>query len=555
MNLMKNITKILLLVGIVLSGASCNKFFDDMQPTDKVSDKVIWQNTSNAEYYVNYLYDYVYVVVANQTSGSVMTEAYADMLKYSSFNAGHPGLFVSQMAYGQPYTERNFVNVYLGAWSRYTGIMKCNSAISDLHTYGQMSDADKARLEAELKFTRAFLYFDLVKRYKDIILYDEDMTKYQKDKAVSTEAEAWEFIYQDLLYAAQNLPERTASKGRADKGMAWAFMTRAMLYAERYEDVVKAADEVAKLGYGLESDYTAALMKTTSEGNNEAILQWQFDRGANVTHRFDFNYTPGGDFALQGQKGGGLATPTQEMVESYEKATGGFIDWTPWHSTTTQEPPYAQLEPRFHASILYNGAQWKGRTIQPYAGGADGWKQWYNNTNPAGETTTGYYLRKMVDEGHDVVANPGGVAPFTIIRYAEVLLNKAEACYNLNMTSEANDAIAAIRARVDLPYTPKGGSELWTAIRQERKVELAYEGHWYWDLRRWRVAHKQYPEGLTGYQVHGLKVSDNGDGTFTYEYVSVDNEDREFQERMYRLPMPDGELENNSLVEQYPEWK
>ena len=539
----------------MLSGVSCNKFFDDMQPTDKVSDKVIWQTTVNAEYYVNYLYDYVYVVATDQASGGVMTEAYADMLKYSSFNAGHPGLFVSQMAYGQPYTERNFVNVYLGTWYRYTGIMKCNSAISDLHTYGQMSDADKLRLEAELRFTRAFMYFDLMKRYKEIILYDEDMTKYQKDKAVSSEAEGWDFIYKDLLFAAENLPERTASKGRADQGMAWAFMTRAMLYAGRYEEVVKAAEEVAKLGYGLESDYTAALMKTTSEGNNEAILQWQFDRGANVTHRFDFNYVPGGDFALQGQKGGGLGTPTQEMVESYEKANGGFIDWTPWHSTTTQEPPYAQLEPRFHATILYNGAQWKGRTIQPYAGGADGWKQWYNNTNPAGETTTGYYLRKMVDEGHDVVANPGGVAPFTIIRYAEVLLNKAEACYNLSKTSEANDAISTVRARVGLPYTPKGGSELWAAIRQERKVELAYEGLWYWDLRRWGVAHKQYPEGLTGYQVHGLKISDNGDGTFTYEYVSVDNEDREFQERMYRLPMPDGELENNSLVEQYPEWK
>ena len=552
---MKNITKILLLVGIMLSGVSCNKFFDEMKPTDNISDKVIWQTTNNAEYFVNYLYDYVYVVVANQTYGSVMTEAYADMLKYSSFNAGHPGLFVSQMAYGQPYTERNFVNVYLGAWSRYTGIMKCNSAISDLHQFGQMSDEDKARLEAELRFTRAFMYFDLMKRYKEIILYDEDMTKYQKDKAISTEAEGWEFIYQDLLFAAQNLPDRTTSKGRADKGMAWAFMTRAMLYAQRYEEVVKAADEVAALGYVLEDDYTDALMKTTSEGNKEAILQWQFDRGANVTHSFDYNYTPGGDFALQGQKGGGLGTPTQEMVESYEKATGGFIDWTPWHSTTTQEPPYAQLEPRFHATILYNGAQWKGRTIQPYDGGADGWKQWYNNTNPAGETTTGYYLRKMVDESHDVVAYSGGVAPFTIIRYAEVLLNKAEACYNLSKTSEANDAVAAIRARVGLPYTPKGGSELWDAIRQERRVELAFEGHWYWDLRRWKVAHKAYPEGLTGYQVHGLKVTDNGDGSFTYEYVSVDNEDREFQERMYRLPMPDGELENNSLVEQYPEWK
>lgn len=551
---MKNIFKTILALGISLGSFSCTPYLD-MKPTDNVSDKVIWQTTANAEYYVNYIYDYVYVVVTDQASGNVMTEAYADMLKYSSFNAGHPGLFVSQMAYGQPYTERNFVNVYLGGWHRYTGIMKCNNAISDLHTYGQMSDEDKARLEGELRFTRAFLYFDLMKRYKEVILYDEDMTKYQKDKAISTEAEGWEFIYQDLLYAAINLPERTASRGRADKGMAWAFMTRAMLYAQRYEDVVAAADEVAKLGYDLEANYSDAIMKTTSEGNNEAILQWQFDRGANVTHRFDYNYTPGGDFALQRQKGGGLATPTQEMVESYEKATGGFIDWTPWHSTTKQDPPYDQLEPRFHATILYNGAQWKGRKIQPYAGGADGWKQWYNNTNPAGETTTGYYLKKMVDEGHDVVAYPGGVAPFTIIRYAEVLLNKAEACYNLGKTSEANEAITAIRTRVGLPYTPKGGSELWTAIRQERRVELAYEGHWYWDLRRWGVAHKQYPEGLTGYQVHGLKIDDNGDGTFTYEYVSVDNEDREFQERMYRLPMPDGELENNKLVKQYKEWQ
>lgn len=552
---MKNITKILLFVGILLAGVSCDKFFDDMKPTDKVSDMVIWETTTNAEYNVNYLYDYVYVVVTDQAANGVMTEAYADMLKYSSFNSGHPGLFVSHMAYGDPYTERNFVNVYLGGWHRYTGIMKCNSAISDLHQYGKMSDEDKARLEGELRFTRAFLYFDLMKRYKEVILYDEDMSKYTKDKAQSPEKDGWEFIYQDLLYAAQNLPDRTTARGRADKGMAWAFMTRAMLYAERYEDVVKAADEVAALGYELEADYQDAIMKTTYAGNKEAILQWHFDRAANVTHRFDFNYTPGGDFAVQGQKGGGLATPTQEMVESYEKKTGGFPDWTPWHGTTTQTPPYADLEPRFHATILYNGATWKNRTIEPFEGGTDGWKQWYNNTNPGGETTTGYYLRKMVDENHDVVANAGGVAPFTIIRYAEVLLNKAEACYHLNKTAEANEAVKAIRTRVGLPYTSKGGSELWDAIRQERKVELAYEGHWYWDLRRWEVAHENYPVGLNAYQVHGLKIEDNGDGSFTYTYVSVDNEDRKFNKKMYCLPLPDSELENNGLAYQYDDWK
>ena len=163
----------------------------------------------------------------------------------------------------------------------------------------------------------------------------------------------------------------------------------------------------------------------------------------------------------------------------------------------------------------------------------------------------------MVDEGHDVILYTSGTQPITIIRYAEVLLNKAEACYRLGSSknAEANDAIAAIRDRVGLPYTPKAGTELWEAIRQERRVELAFEGHWYWDLRRWRVAHEQYPVGLSGYQVHGLKIESNGDGTFTYSYVSVDTMDRNFPEKLYRLPMPSSELANNDAVEQYPEWK
>ena len=242
------------------------------------------------------------------------------------------------------------------------------------------------------------------------------------------------------------------------------------------------------------------------------------------------------------------------MVESYEYANGGFPDWTEWHGTTTKTPPYEQLEPRFHASILYNGAEWKGRTIESYVGGADGWCQWNIEREPKGRSTTGYYLRKMVDEGHNVITESGSVQPLTIIRYGEVLLNKAEACFELGETAEANAAVKAVRARVDLPYTDKSGSELWNAIRQERKVELAYEGLWYWDLRRWGVAHKQYPEGLSGYQLHGLKIEKGEDGTFTYNYVSVDDKDRNFLEKMYRFPLPTSELTSNSLVNQFPEW-
>ncbi len=552
---MKKIYKAILAAAAALGLFSCTPYLD-MTPTNSVSDKIMWESTENAEYHVNYLYTYIYDVLMNQCLAG-QTEALTDMMKYGSYNYNSLCYIPSEIAYGAATTlTAGYVDSYLGYWGTwYQGIAKINKALDAMKRYGQMSDEDKTRLEAEMKFLRAFLYFDLMKRYKEIIIYDEDMTKYTKDKALSAEADGWDFVKADLEFAAGNLPERTASKGRIDEGMAWGFMTRAMLYAERWEDVKTAAAEVEKLGYALEANYKDAYEKGTGAGNVEAIIQYQFDRANDVTHSFDFYYTPGGDYSIYGEAGGGYGTPTQEMVESYELATGGFPDWSEWHGTTTKTPPYADLEPRFHASVLYNGAEWKGRKIEPFVGGADGWCQWNKEKEPKGRTTTGYYLRKLVDETHDVIAHSGGVMPLIVLRYAEVLLNKAEACYQTGDAAGANAAVKAIRSRVNLPYADKTGDALWAAIRQERKVELAYEGLWYWDLRRWEVAHKAYPEGLTGYQVHGLKIEDNGDGTFTYTYVSVDDQDRNFPEKMYRFPLASGELNNNGAVEQYPEWK
>ncbi len=534
---------------------SCTPYLD-MSPTDSVSDKLIWETTEDAEYHVNYLYTYLYDVLMNQSSAG-QTEALTDMMKYGSYNNNALCKIPSDIAYGTATNMvASYVDVYMGTWDTwYQGIAKVNKALNSLKNFGMMEENDKIRLEAELKFIRGYLYFDLMKRYKDIILYGENMDEYTKNKALSTEDEGWTFVENDLQFAAENLPDRTVSGGRLDKGMAWGFMTRVMLYAKRYDKVLTAAQEVEKLGYGLEANYKDAYAKGIGAGNNEAIIQYQFDRASDVTHSFDFYYTPGGDFTMKGESGGGYGTPTQEMVESYELANGGFPDWTEWHGKTTNTPPYDKLEPRFHASILYNGADWKGRKIEPFVDGSDGWCQWNKEREPKGRTTTGYYLRKLVDESHDVIAYGGGVQPLIILRYAEVLLNKAEACYNTGDAAGANAAVKAIRERVSLPYTDKTGDELWQAIRQERKVELAFEGLWYWDLRRWGVAHKAYPEGLTGYQVHGLKIEKNNDGTFTYTYVSVDDQDRFFPEKMYRFPITSGELSNNGLVDQYPEWK
>ncbi len=544
--------KVLFLTAALAALVSCNKTLD-LTPTDRVSAKTLWETTANAEYSVNHLYSYLWGYYSAPTAAG-LTEALTDEFKYTSYNFNAMAYIPSYLAYFESTVTAQTVDVYLGMWgSLYTAIRETNEAISYLHTYGQMKEEDKTRLEAELRFLRGCFYFELIKRYKDVILYDEDLTAIVKDKAVSSESDGWDMVQADLDYAAANLPAAAAAHGRINKGMAFGMLSRAMLYAKRYDAVIAAANAVAELGYSLEPNYADACGKSLAAGNREAILQYTFDYATGLTHSFDFYYTPGGDFAIEDMKGGAYAVPTQEIVESYELATGGFPSWSAWHASTTKTPPYENLEPRFQATILYNGASWKGRTIEPFVGGTDGWTTWKTDKEPKGKTVTGYYLRKHVDENYDVTTS-GSSHPFTLLRYGEVLLNKAEACYRTNDAAGANAAVREIRRRVGLPYADKSGDNLWKAIVQERKVELAFEGLRYWDLRRWEVAALPYPEGLSGYQQHGLKIEPEGSG-FRYTYVSVDEKNRNFPERMYRFPMPKSELESNSLVNQYDEWK
>lgn len=539
---------------VLLALTSCTEYLD-MTPTDRVSEKTIWASTESAEYSINYLYTYIYDVNASPTVIG-LTEALTDEMKYTSYNYNALCYIPSELSYGGSVLTTTYVDAYMGYWGTlYEALRRVNADLNYLHAYGQMNDAEKARLEGELKFLRAYTYFELIKRYKEVIIYDEDLTAITKNKEISSESAGWDMVQADLEFAEQNLPVASAAGGRINRGMAYAFASRAMLYAKRYDVALAAAEEVGKLGYALEGNYADAFTKTLAQGNREAILQYSFDYENGITHSFNFYYTPGGDYKLNSATGGAYGVPTQEMVESYELAEGGFPDWTAWHSTegTTDTPPYAKLEPRFHATILYNGAQWKGRSIEPFVDGTDGWAEWKTEKEPKGRTVTGYFLRKLVDESYDVNVSSSS-QPFTFLRYGEVLLNLAEACYFTGDEAGANEAVRAIRSRVGLPYSNLSGDALWKAIRQERKVELAYEGLLYWDLRRWEDAAKDYPDGLCNYRQHGLKIVRSGDG-FKYSYVTIDDKDRSFPAKMYRFPMPTSELNSNNLVEQYPEWK
>ncbi len=543
-----------------LSMVSCSDFLDTT-PTESVSDKVIWGKYENAQLQANYMYEDLNLIngYGNGTGCTRdcfigLSESLTELFKYGGYNYTSMNRIPSEFAYGTASTlTKSYVDSYLGCWgSMYSYISTANQSISNLHKFGTFSDDKKAEIEAEFRFFRAFYYFTLAKRYSKMILYTDNMEDYQKDHEAVGRTEVYEQIYQDLKFAGENLPKSTTPNGRLTSGTAYAFLSRAMLYAERWQDAKDAALKVMAMGYSMPAD----LETPYTSGGEGAIFQFCFDLTAQ-THQFDCYYSPGGDKAkYPNPVSGGYGCPTQEMVESFEKATGGIPDWSAWHTAegTQQTPPYDQLEPRFAHTVLYNGAEWKGRTIESYVGGADGWLQWMKSDMCEGKSTTSYYLRKRVDESNLFANGSKCTKPFTFIRYAEVLLNYAEACYRLNEPSEAVAKINDVRTRtaVGLPALSASlsGDALFAAIRQERKVELAYEGHYYWDMRRWHLAHTAF----TGNRAHGLKIEKEANGSFTYYYVEVDDQDRNFPENMYNKPIPQYELENNKLLTQDPAW-
>lgn len=535
-----------------LSFTSCNDFLDP-DPTDRLSEKLFWQNEESTDLYLNSFYPYLSSYGnfgTSQFNNGLLTEGMTDMLKYGSYSVGVGN--ANRIVFN-PYFVTADQSQGLVIWTTsYERIRRVNEFLSSMSKYSTYNEDTNKRYEAQIRFIRAFLYYQLLLRTNTVIIYDK--LPDGNSKPLSPESDCWDFVEQDLDYAIQNLPVQwdATRSGRITKGAALAMKSRAMLVARRWEKARTAASEVINLQdngslvYELNKDYKNAFKSYFDNGNKESILEFRYKLPAPY-HSFDRDFAPGGDWA----NNGGSACPTQEMVEEYELATGGKADWSKWHSKTTETPPYSLLEPRFHASVLYNGASWKNRKIETFVDGKDGYIDYGFQANTNGKTTTGYYLRKYLDESIADISTTYSAQPWIEIRLAEVYLNLAEACAMLGSTydKDANNAIRTIRERVKLPYTDLTGEELMKAIRHERKVELAYEGFYYWDLRRWRMADSI----LDGARFHGLKITQSGT-TLTYEYIDCDKEDRKFPERFYNFPIPTTEIANNLAISQINLW-
>lgn len=548
---------IMITVLAVLTLSSCDKFLDTT-PKDRVSDQIAWESEENTEMYINNFYAYlsVYGQFGTAQFNGSLTEGLTDTFKYGSSSPGSAAGDANNYVF---YPERitNAGNL-LCTWSAtYERIRRVNQFLVGQKLYSDYPEDVNLKFEAQARFFRAFLYFQLAKRHTQgsdnggLILYTD--LNLEKNKNRSSAADTWQLIADDLDFAAKHLPVQwgAADAGRITKYAAFAFKSRAMIYAERWQDAKEAADSVINSGlYALVSDYADSY----KGGNSESIIEFAYNGIDGPNHSFDKDYVPYGDYlAVGSDEQGGKGTPTQEMVERYETKDGRTIDWSKWHGETRENPPFDQLEPRFHATILYPGSTWKGNTIMPTEGGSNGrFMNYRAEAYSKGRTTTGYYLRKLVDESHaSNLLTESGSQTWVELRLAEVYLNRAEALHNLGGNDAAARAdINTVRARVGLPASRI--DDTFEAIRHERLIELAYEGHLYWDMRRWELAHTEYD----AYRCHGLKVTGpDFEGKYKWEYVDCDLEDRKFLKKTYILPVPAVETDNNTAIEQYDEWK
>ena len=431
----------------------------------------------------------------------------------------------------------------LSCWDNaYQAIRRINQFLALEQKYaGGYPENRRLEWQAQARLMRAFMHFQLAKRHGgSIIIYDA--LPDGPDKARSSAEEVWDFIEGDLDFAIENLPEEwsASNRGRFTKYAAYGLKSRMMLYAQRWQSAYDAADAVIKSGkYDLVSNYAQAW-----KGNNkESIIEFDYNRDLGPRTKFDANYVPSTDGSTASCGG----APTQELVECYEMRDGSKVNWTPWHTTTQTPPPYDQLEPRFAATILYAGSVWKGKTLDMSVQGPN--VTFFNYGDQAqsfGNTCTGYLVRKLLDESMTDVVSFYSAQPWVELRFAEVLLNYAEAAYRLDKIGDAQDALNRVRARVGLPGKTSTGDDFFNDYRNERKIELAFEGQYYWDMIRWQLCHTEF----NNYRRHGICI-DGG----TYTYVTIDRVDQAFSSKCYVLPVPATELRNNKLIEQYDQWK
>lgn len=548
-------------VGSAFTLCSCNDFLD--REEDSFIDKTATFDSYNrTKQYLTYAYSLLPEGL-NRFSGGALLGAATDDACFAIESSN-----IQQFNNGSWNALSNPDNV----WDRYfAGIAKCCTLLENSnHINLDISRLDPAkRVEyennlkdirmwrAEAHFLRAYFNFELLKRYGPIPIIKStlDINKDYSDTPRPTMKEVVEFIANDCDMAVDSLeltPWRNMNDafGRATKGAALALKSRLLLYAAsplyvNFGDIDEANKPSDATLWKAAADAAKAVIDLNQYALAPAYDDLFKNDFQNKEYIFVRRYPSNSDFEKSnfpvsyGGKGG--TNPSQNLIDDYEMLDGTAFDWS---DPVKAAHPFENRDERLLATVLMNGVLFKGKRIATYPGGADA------TPNP-NATKTGYYLRKFLNENVNIQTGGGSdghVVP--LFRLAEIYLNYAEA---LNEYDPTNPDIAVylnkIRERVSLPDVPSGltQEQMRTLIHHERRVELAFEEHRFWDVRRWKVA-----SSTLGAPVKGVKITQDDAGNFTYSPVQV--EQRVFQPKMYWYPIPQSEVLKLHHWEQNKGW-
>lgn len=446
--------------GSMLLLFSCSKILDT-KPTDFLTQDTYWKTEKHAIEALAGCYNAL-------THDDLYNSQTPFMFEVMSPNAYHKDNYQNANDFATGTQSATTTGMNLLTWSGcYRGIGRCNTLIDNIGAI-PMDETLKKRVVGEAKFLRAFFYQMLNELFNGVpLVINQPKVAEHSNLPRNTYTEVLTQVLKDLDDAALVLPSKypAASGGRATSGAALALKARVLLQNHRYAEVVTTIEKVIDLKvYGLFENYNG-IFKKVNEGNKEIVFDVRF-KYPEIPNMYDIVH---GQYNTQ--------TPTQELVDVYQMTDGKSMHESPLYSSAA---PYQNRDPRFEQSIVYLGSQWRNKIA-----------------TEAELHQTGYAFKKFTEyTGTTVgdITNPQ--TNYVVIRYADVLLMYAEA---INETtgpdSRVYDAINAVRQRptVNMPALPAGldQNDMRKAIRLERRVELAGEGIYFYDIRRWKTIEQE----------------------------------------------------------------
>lgn len=544
--------RIIKYIGVILvsSTLSCSNFLD-VKPLDSFTGEAIFSDLQLTETYVNKRYTELRDGFGNFGLRYISDEA------YHNFNSGNPYLYNRGEVTPDQLGDHTTWNAY------YEAIKNCNIFFDNIG----LLKADKAkvdRLTGEVTFLRAFLYADLIARFGGVPLV---VKSFDLDSEMKIPRNKYEecvaFIVAELDKAAQLLPTKhdNVNFGRATKGAALALKSRVLLYAasaywnpskekskwQAAADAAKAVITLQENGgqvYSLDPNYKELFLRNTSP---EIIFMRQFN--TEFGHSFDWTDSP------NGFTGWSRTCVLQDMVDAYEMADGSapteqqYIDGKPW----------LNREPRFYASIVCDGQEFRGREIEFFISStgnrAQSGKDSELGIDDWNASKTHYTIRKFMNESLRNPWNDKGKQPWIYMRLGEIYLNYAEAMFELGDEATARLYINKIRERARgastnvLPDITATGTQLFSKIQHERRIELAFEDHRFFDVRRWKIA--EITENKPARRISIIRNDQTKVKTYKIDVL----QERKFFPQHYLLPIPRDERQRNPLLEQNPDYK